>query len=70
MASLVENAAETAKVLGISKRDALALEFLAAKAWAHIKGDAKAEAVMTIGASHALGKIDGATMRQCLQVVG
>lgn len=67
--TILEHARETARVLGISERDALALEFAAAAAWAELLGKRKAQAIMTIAAQHAAGTIDGDTMRAAIAIL-
>ena len=69
MADLFSQATADAAALGITPRQALALEFVARAAWAHVAGNARAEATLTAAASHAAGNIDGETMRQCFAVI-
>lgn len=64
--TILERARDTARVLGISERDALALEFIAAAAWAEITGKRREQAIMTLAAQHAAGTIDGDTMRAAI----
>lgn len=67
--TILEQAAETARELGISEKDALVLEFLALETWADVLNSNKGRAVFHIAAKHAAGQIDGDTMRKCLAVV-
>jgi hypothetical protein len=64
--TMLENAAETAKELGISEETALVLEFAAALAWAKVYGNNKQRAILGLGLSHAMGNIDGDTMHKQL----
>lgn len=68
--TILENARESAEVLGISERDALVLEFAAMAAWAHIQGKNKAEAIMHVAGCHAAGTMDGKTFRKCMELIG
>ena len=67
--TILEHARETARVLGISERDALALEFCALAAWAEITGKRREQVIMTIAAQHAAGTIGGDTMRAALAIL-
>lgn len=60
---MLEQAAETARVLGISEKDALVLEFLALEAWADVLNNNKGRAAFHLGALHAAGQISAETMR-------
>ena len=69
MTNLFKQAEADAKELGITPREALALEFIARAAVAHMAKNQKAEAVFTAAASHAAGNIDGDTMHACFDVI-
>ena len=69
MADMLSRAAETAKELGISEREALVLEFIALEAWAEIKGSNKARALFHLGAMHASGQMDGDTFHKCMALI-
>lgn len=67
--AILEAAKETACELGISERDALALEFCALAAWAEITGKRREQVIMTLAAQHAAGTIDGDTMRAAIAIL-
>lgn len=67
--SMIEQAAETAKALGISEETALVLEFAAALAWAECYGNNRHRAILQIGLSHTMGNINGDTMHKCLDLM-
>jgi hypothetical protein len=66
---MLQQAAETAKELGISEQEAMVLEFLALEAWADVLNSNKGRAAFHIGAVHAAGKMDAPTMRKCLALL-
>ena len=70
MTRFEQNAAETAETLGIPMKDAIALELFAMKAWAHLAGNTKAEALFHVAAKHATGELSGADYRACMNVIG
>lgn len=67
--NLFKQAEADAAALGISVREALALEFVARAALAHMGRNVKAEAIFTVAGQHAAGNMDGETMHQCFQVI-
>ena len=67
---IYENAKETAKVLGITESQALALEFTAMGAFANIANqNNNAEALFHVGAMHASGQMSKETKDQCMLAI-
>lgn len=70
MHSMMKQATEDAKALGITPREALVLAFAANAALAKMGNNVKAQAAMHVGGRHAAGNMDADTMRKCLSIVG
>lgn len=66
---LEKDSIETAKILGITKKQALALVFIAKSAFCDMVKNQKGKALFSIAASHAAGKMSLKDMRKTMKLL-